>query len=139
MSSFPYMNAQVVAGMNNIVANEEWQLFSVPAVVDVSGMEFSLGIPVGAVLATSSYTTFLFTNAGSTGTASAQLLAGLENSSGTGTAWTANTPRDGAGTSITDLDADDWVAVEIAGALSTPSTGWTYQVAYIYGKPGVIN
>ena len=70
---FPYMNANVVAGMNNIVANEEWQLFSAPAVVDVSGMEFSIGIPVGAILATSSYTTFLFTNAGSSGPASAQL------------------------------------------------------------------
>ncbi len=156
---FPYMNANTAERLlwspNSASADPHAQLqsgqynfFSVPAVVDVSAMEFSIaaewdatianarGIVTGAAVLEAGAS-----DGGPTGDATsvAALFADLTNT--VTTRWLANVPVDVAGTSTTDLDADDWVNIHINTAISgTTSAGaLDYGVAYIYGKPGGIN
>ena len=66
------------------------------------------------------------------------ILAAITNSPSSGTAWTDITPRKAAGTTTTDLDADDFVNL-VTTTAGTAASGYTAMVAYIYGKPAGIN
>jgi hypothetical protein len=129
----------------------QYNLFSVPAVVDVSGMEFSVGVALdassggtpGLAVATAdgSRTLIAFQDGGPTGDATGNAVL-HELVSNTASAWVANVPRDVTGTSTTDLDADDWVNIlmtDTGGNGATAVGALELTVAYIYGKPGVIN
>ena len=120
-------------------------LFSVPGVVDVSGMEFSIGVydstsgAAGLAAQTGSVLQVTFSDGGPSGdnTAVAVLFTALTNT----VAWTETIPRDAAGSSATDLDADDWVNFHyVAKTATIPGIGMADAVAhYVYGKPGAIN
>jgi hypothetical protein len=157
--SFPYMNANTAERLlwspNSASADPHAQLqsgqytfFSVPAVVDVSAMEFSVAVEWDATIANArgcvtgnAVLELNATDGGPTGDATtiAALFANLSNS--VAGRWVLNVPVDVAGTSTTDLDADDVVNIHVNTAVSgTTSAGAVdYAVAYIYGKPGGVN
>jgi len=136
--------------LERILTGQTGNLFSVPAVVDVSGMEFSVAIlmdsgsgtkGIEASTADTSRLEVTFEDGGASGdNATAGLLFSASSLSST-VAWVAYVPRDAGGTSTTDLDADDWVNFLIAtNATTVPGVGAAeVAVAYIFGKPGVIN
>jgi hypothetical protein len=161
--AFPSMNAQSISRLiissevatatgifERILTGQAGNLFSVPAVVDVSGMEFSVAILMDSGSGTKgieasthndSRLEVTFEDGGASGD-NATVAQLFSASTLTGTvAWTAYVPRDKAGTSSTDLDADDWVNFLVASnATTVPGIGMAeVAVSYIYGKPGVIN
>jgi hypothetical protein len=144
--------ASSVTGIAEAIGTGQHNLFSVPAVVDVSGMEFSMGIEadagsgtpgLAAVTGDASALSVAFNDGGPTGnnaTAGLLFAATVQLTTST-TTWTAQVPHDAAGTSTTDLDADDWVNF-IVSAQPTSEVGaasMSTVVNYIYGKPGTIN
>lgn len=156
---FPYSNAQTVSRLfwspasasadpHLQMQSGQYNLSSVVGVVDVSAMEFSIAVEWDATIAnarglvTGAATAELgASDGGPTGDATtvAALFADLTN---TVTArWKANVPVDVAGTSTTDLDADDWVNIHVNTAVSgtTGAGAADYVMSYIYGKPGGIN
>jgi hypothetical protein len=156
---FPYTNAQsVTRGLYSPASastdphfqmqSGQYNLFSVPAVVDVSAMEFSIGVEWDATIA----------NARGAVTGAAVIEIGASDGGPTGDAtsvaalftdlnntptlqFAANVPVDVAGSSTTDLDADDWVNMHVGTNVSgtTGAGAFNYSVAYIYGKPSGIN
>lgn len=158
--SFPYMNAMSVsrlltgvqaaaASTVNFLTTGQHNLFSVPGVVDVSGMEFSMspsnlantaGTRVVASAASTAVVTF--SDGGATGDATgAAVLFSQDNMSNSLTGgFPTNSPIDAAGSSTTDLDADDWVNFRVVqNATGALLGGVNAAVSYIYGKPGAIN
>jgi hypothetical protein len=136
--------------LERILTGQAGNLFSVPGVVDVSGMEFSVGVlmdsgsgtkGIEASTADTSRLEVTFEDGGASGdnATAAQLFSASTLSSTT--AWVAYVPKDAAGTTATDLDADDWVNFLIASnATTVPGIGVAeVAVGYIFGKPGVIN
>ena len=135
----------IIEGLNT----GQYNLFSVPGVVDVSGMEFSIGQRSTSLSATpgiaastdvASSPTFTFSDGGPTGdaTGAAVLFTAVTST----TAWVARVPKDIAGTSTTDLDADDWVNFRVTiqpGTSDAEAAQVDLAIAYIYGKPGSIN
>jgi len=122
--------------------------FSVPAVVDVSAMEYSFvieadsgsGAPgLEASTADASRLQIALSDGGPTGdnTSVAVLAAAITNT----VIFTDTVPRDVTGTSATDLDADDWVNLHVtANPTTVPGAGVIHaNVAYLYGKPAAIN
>ena len=159
--SFPAMNAKSVVysvssatgltttGILGTLATGPYNLFSVPAVVDVSGMEYSFSVvsdsssgAAGIQVEThdNSRNQIALSYGGPTGdnTTVSVLAADITN---TATAFTDTQPRDVSGTSTTDLDADDWVNLHIVKqAAGVAGIGQAHvSVNYIYGKPGSIN
>ena len=121
-----------------VVGSQDNAWFKVPAVVDVSGMEFIFALGTTKAAASASTFSVQVEDGGSTGTASGVMFSRLTNSPSTGTAWTLGTVRAATGTTATDLDADDVVSIStISGG--TAASGFAAAVAYIYGKPAVIN
>lgn len=128
-------------------------LFEVPAVVDVSGMEFGMSVAIAAgsvvpnnttIASGASTVALVFADLGATGTqlATTNHLTNEDDFSNTVTGgWTTGLMRTAVGTSTTDLDADDDVGVQIIANLTTAGgIGAAYvSVNYIFGKPGAIN
>jgi hypothetical protein len=124
---------------------------STPGVVDVSGMEFALAILQEAatgvtqtVASGASTVEFQFGDVGTTatGTASGNHLINSDDLSNTITGgWTLHQARTAVGTSTTDLDADDWVALHtVANLTTTEGVGAAVvKVAFLYGKPGSLS
>jgi hypothetical protein len=159
---FPTMNALSVArwiqratvssatGIVEGIASGQHNLFSVPGVVDVSGMEFSVGIAADALSGTpgkgadatdASLTAVSFSDGGPSGDATtvAELYAATAMTSSV--AWAARVPKDSNGTSVTDFDADDWVNLyqKTIPASVAGIAAYDLEASYIYGKPGAIN
>ena len=159
--AFPVMNAQVVSrlvgegNINNTVTHivkelttGAHNLFSVPAVVDVSGMEFSLGVVSdntdgSAGLAAETGASAFRPAMSDGGTAGVGTAILFDNSGGLSSSavYTAYTPHYATGTSTTDLDADDWVNLRVTsnGATVAGAGFVNTQVSYVYGKPGSIS
>tara|TARA_Y100000310_G_scaffold252550_2_gene259263 strand:+ start:383 stop:865 length:483 start_codon:yes stop_codon:yes gene_type:complete len=159
--SFPYVNAKTVNSMvvgkshSTIIAKMQitsgnYNLFSVPGVVDVSAMEFSIGMQWAANAArgksasgNAGYDVGVV-DGGTTGdlTGRGALFTSLNGSVGTNITQFASTiPFDVAGSSATDLDADDWVnMLHLTSSTQGASFGVaTCSAGYIYGKPAGIN
>jgi hypothetical protein len=134
-------------------ATSGYSLFEVPAVVDVSGMEFGISVliasgsvvPPNTTIASGASTVeLLFADLGATGTAagSTNYLTNADDFSNTVTGgWTTGLMRTAGGTSTTDLDADDVIGIQSVANLTTVGGIGTagIHVAYIFGKPGAIN
>lgn len=137
--AFPTMNAHHHASINTgALKSDTYNWFRVPAVVDVSAMEFSFAFTDTHAAASASVFTVAVHDGGPSGTSTGVMLAAITNSPSTGTAWTAITPRSSNGTSTTDLDADDFVnLVTVTGG--TAASDLTVMVSYVYGKPAAIN
>lgn len=163
--AFPTMNARVATPLLNHgwetgnsgnkveLHNIEHGLFQVPAVVDVSGLELAIAMVVDASTGltqtiASGATTLTFkpydgnTNA-SAATDNNELFA-AEDFSNSNTGSSSFTVVHGAmravGTSTTDLDADDWVNIDILNPTGAGGFGvGQVSAAFIYGKPAVIN
>lgn len=158
--SFPAMNAMqamryiatgrasTTTGFAPNVPTGPINVMSVPAVVDVSGMEWSIvlesdaasGTPtLEASTADASRLTVTLTDGGPTGdnTAVAVLATAISNTA----AFGDTVPRDMTGSSTTDLDADDWVNFSVTlNPTTVPGMGTGYiNVQFIYGKPAAIN
>lgn len=182
--SFPILNGQVVtaavSGKNlstltivgidagNVLqtATSQWSMFQIPAVIDVSGMEFGAAVYInaGTVLSVAgmasgaSTIVIRMTDGGTTGSAPANTnyLFGADTSFTATTAantgrvadfsnsvdagWTRGVMKTAVGTSTTDLDADDVMGFHLLANLSTAAGifGMHVQASYIYGKPGRI-
>jgi hypothetical protein len=157
--SFPYMNAQSVSrtvsrgvaatttGIAASIPTGPYNLFSVPGTVDVSAMEMSIGVIADSIsgstilaIQTGSPLTVSFSDGANCGanTTVSLLVAAIGN---TVAAFADTIPQDMAGTSTTDLDADDWVNFHVtANPTTIPGVGvYGVNVNYIYGKPGAIN
>ncbi len=140
--SFAYLNANTIGSVRftGAVAATNANWFRVPAVVDVSGMEFAFGLGTTKAAASASIFTLTIVDGGASGDAvatTAVLAATATNGPSTGTAWTINKPRTVAGSSATDLDADDYVNLVPTTAGSAASVLVT-MAAFIYGKPAGI-
>ena len=127
-----------------------WPVANVPGVVDVTGMEFAIAMlaeaatTVGQDLASGASTVELtFFDMGTTATkATTNPLAGADAFSNTAAGgYTAHEAKKTAGTSTTDLDADDWIKLGvIANATGVAGVGAVLAgVNFVYGKPGAIN
>ena len=157
--AFPSNNAEIAGRLfgniaNNAVTSHAFLLtgqhnwFSTPAVIDVSGMEIAMSIEQEAATtvtrttaSAASTAVFTLSDGGASGdaTGAAILVSGDSFSNSITSAFLTNVPIDAAGTSTTDLDADDWVNFRaIQNATNLVGT-MNVTVAYVYGKPGVIN
>jgi hypothetical protein len=155
--SVPAMNAKTVSMeitgfthttiiANFKIASGQYNLFSVPGVVDVSAIEasiaslYSAGTTRGAVTGAATIEVNL-TDGGPTGDATGIAALYAIDTNTVTASFAQNVPVDSAGTSTTDLDADDWVNFHA----NTGSTGTTalgiaqVTVGYLYGKPASIN
>lgn len=167
---FPTMNAAVVAGMIGgsigaatsnklelLAGTPVRPLFRVPAVVDVSGMEFDAAVgarwgsaaSVTSIASGVSTITFVMADGGTTGSQAGSTnhltladplsaVAGFDNK---GQSWTNGEMVKVTGSGTTDLDADDVLGVHLVANLTT-AAGFGHlhvSTAYIYGKPGTIN
>lgn len=143
------LTAATTTGVVEALATGQHNVFTPTGVVDVSGMEFSTYFVADSISGTgtkdadatdASLTAIAFSDGGPSGDgAVAELFAASSNT--TSVAWALNVPRDSAGTSTTDLDADDWVNFY---QKTTPTTVAGMAAAalacnYIYGKPGSIH
>jgi hypothetical protein len=163
--SFPTMNAQSVSIeaidiANNAVTSHAFlptlavfPIAAVPAVVDVSGMELVGALIVGLGTATDGSKVQTTASAGSTleivwgdgGTTAtadpgANLLEGGDIFSNTRAGgFTVHEGVRGAGTSTTDLDADDWVNMQALANTTAIAGAVTIGFNFVYGKPGAIN
>ena len=158
--SFPYMNAMSVSRLltqtysndnptsHSMLTTGQHNLFSVPGVVDVSAMEFSMLLSALAstlltrVLASAASTAVVtFSDGGAAGdaTAAAVLFSQDSMSNSLTNAFLHNIPVDATGTSSTDLDADDWVNFRVVQNATSLIGGVNAVASYIYGKPGGIN
>jgi hypothetical protein len=136
--SFPTMNAishgHVVSGVAAVSDSNNW--FTVPAPVDVSGMEFAFGFATTHTAASASNQTVAVHDGNTTGIGTAALFTALDNVSG-GTAWTDLTVRRATGTSTTDLDANDVLNLVVTD--DGAATGFSAMVSFVYGLPGGVN
>jgi hypothetical protein len=144
------LTSATTTGFVEALAVGQHNVLSVPGVIDVSGMEFNTYFVADAVSGTgtkeadaddASLTAIAFSDGGPTGDATtvAELFAASSNT--TSVAWALNVPRDSAGTSTTDLDADDWINFYQKTTPSSVSGMAAAALAcnYIYGKPGSIH
>jgi hypothetical protein len=168
--SFPAMNAQVVSGfiggsvgavttnqLELLAGTAVHSFFKVPAVVDVTGMEFGATVAarwgtaasVTSIASGVSTITFVMADGGTTGSAPGSTnhltladplsaTAGFDNK---GQSWTNGELVGVTGSSTTDLDADDVLGVHLVANLTTAAGFGHMRVstAYIYGKPSSIN
>lgn len=164
--AFPYLNAhtfsqsignlsQVANTTTPFLATGLHNMAQLPDVVDVSGMEFAFalqstaitGAPARFLVTAVSTAAFVMADGGQCGSGGAVLFsatsAGVNpwsntNDGSLGSAASPNQPRDAAGTSTTDLDADDWLNLKVVvNALGLVGIV-NLTASYIYGKPGSI-
>lgn len=141
--SFNYANAhdQIVTLNDAAILATHSKALKAPAVVDVTGMEMYFGLNTTEAAASASIHTMTAVDGSASGDAvatTATLLATITNGPSSGTGWTAYKWRGGSGTSTTDLDADDSVNI-VKSTVGTASSGAVMAIAYIHGKPAVIN
>jgi len=162
--SFAVMNAFVVSSQvfdiddnggttsPSLATVQQYPILCAPGVIDVSGMEFHMAIHRGVATATvvaqamasaASTVSVVYGDAGTTATgdAGANIMVGgpqFSNGAVDG-GWQAHQAVKAAGTTTTDLDADDWISLQAienaTGLLGAVQAG----AAFIYGKPGAIN
>ena len=155
--AFPYANEHSVSatlldvgeGTTPVseIISAEFALFQVPRSVDVSGMELAVGVNVapgtGLVQSVASGTTTVVLKPydGATSASAAsdnnELFAVTDFSNSLTGGWTAHQARKAVGTSTTDLDADDWVNMDVAANLTTTAGIGQMVVSafFIYGVP----
>lgn len=158
---FPTMNAQSVtkrfAGATGPstttvignIATGPHNLLSVPAVVDVSGMEYSLGVAhdglgvagLSEASVAASQAAIALSDGGPSGDNTTVAILAAVLVPATASPFIDSVPQDVTGTSTTDLDADDWVNFHVTVQPTTITGVGAADVAlaYIYGKPGSIN
>ena len=140
-STFPFLKAGTY-----------FPVLNVPAVVDVTGMEFSLSVVAEAATtvaqdiaggAASTVFNVRFFDMGSTATGGTtnQLVDGEAFCATVAGGYTVHEAKSDTGTSTTDLDASDWVTLGvIANTADNTGVGSAQtQVSFIYGKPSTIN
>lgn len=163
MGGFPYKNAHTLTqtfwgteeAANSTVLSlvtGMYNMAQLPAVVDVSAMEFAFsvgqqgvsGAPVRFLDTAVSTAVFVMADGGPTGDATgAAALFDSDNWSNSldgslGSTGSPNQPLDAAGSSTTDLDADDWLNFRVIQN-ATGLVGLAIVTAsYIYGKPAAI-
>lgn len=160
--AFPTMNAKTIAGwiqgatvasttdITEALITGQHNMFSLPGAVDVSGMEFSVGVLADALSGTpgkaadatdASLTAISFSDGGPSGDATTVAELYAATSFTTSVAFAANVPRDATGSSTTDLDANDWVNLYIKTKPTTVAgiAAYNIEASYVYGKPGSIN
>ena len=164
--AFPVMNAEIVDTLLNSgrtlgasYNKAELQAISVPmfqvvAVVDVSGMEMAIATQLDASTANtqtiaSGTTTVVYkphdgnTNGGgATDNNEFFAVTDFSNSATGAASWTVvHGAMRAVGTTTTDLDADDWVNMDMA-IVGTGAVGQgvcAVTAAFIFGKPAAIN
>lgn len=156
--SFPYANAMSIsATLSDVVATTspvlllrsgEYPLWAVPRAVDVSGMDLAIadvldGSTAGTqAIASAASTVVLKPYDGGTSASAAsdnnELFAVGDFSNSITGGWTAHAAIRAVGTSTTDLDADDWVNLDVAANISgTGGFGEVIvQAFFVYGVPG---
>lgn len=177
--AFPTMNAQAVhatiAGKNVATgtitpidsgnqlptATAGYSLFQVPAVVDVSGMEFGVtvlgvagsGTTHAGIASGVSTVLIRFCDLGTSGSspASTNYLLGADNtvpvnrvsdfSNTPADGWTTGETKYAVGTTTSDMDAADVIGMQLVHNLTTVAGFGVIglNVNYVYGKPGAIN
>ena len=155
---FPTMNATTLyasfdgattastTGVVGKIATGPFNMISVPAVVDVSGMEYSFilqGDSISGAPSIAAGTASAFSVALSDGgpTGDNTTVAAFATAITSTTAWVDTVPKDVTGTTGTDLDADDWVNFHVVANTATlAGVGkMAVSLAFIYGKPASIN
>ena len=162
--SFAVMNAFVVSSQvfdiddnggttsPSLATVQQYPIFCAPGVIDVSGMEFHMAIHRGVATATvvaqamasaASTVSVVYGDAGTTATgdAGANIMVGgpqFSNGAVDG-GWQAHQAVKAAGTTTTDLDADDWISLQAIENATVLLGAVQAGAAFIYGKPGAIN
>ncbi len=158
--SFPYANEESISvthfgitGASLTVTETIGTLplpgFMVGRPVDVSGMEVAIAIAlngatthVGQSIASGTTTTVFKPYDGGTSASAAsdnnELFAVTDFSNSLAGGWTAHQARKAVGTSTTDLDADDWVNLDVAAnaAAGAGAAEIVMNAFFVYGVPG---
>ena len=156
--AFPAMNQEVAnVTLLNVATGDtpgmflvlgQYPMFRTQRPVDVSGMEMSVAIVQNAATAFSQSIASAATNlvlkpydGGTTASAASgtnQLFANEDFSNSVTGGWTTHAAIAAVGTSTTDLDADDWVNLDVvANPTTTEGIGIAIvQAEFIYGVPG---
>lgn len=157
--AYPYINAMNAKGRiigiaptgPGILAGN-YPLFDVSAPVDSSGMELAFvsqvdNSTVGSQAMATGTTTVVLkpydaatTAQGATTATPLFAKTDFSNSATGANSWTgSHNAMKGVGTTTTDLDADDWVNVEVANITGTAGfgvIGWT--AFFVHGVPGSV-
>lgn len=156
--SFPYANENTKSVTLMGVASEAtttamlkalaYPGFQVGRPVDVSGMEIAIAIALAAATTAansiaSGTTTVVFKpydggTSASAATDNNELMAVTDFSNSVTGGWTAHESKKAVGTSTTDLDADDFVNLDVAANISgAAGVGAVVMSAhFVYGVPG---
>lgn len=167
--AFPILNAETIetimtngraisaTAANNTahveIASLSYPLFEVNGVVDVSGMELAIATLLGSATTdvqtlASGVTTVVFkphdgnTNGGgATDNNEMFAVTDFSNSATGASSWTVvHGAMHAVGTGTTDLDADDWVNMDVAANASGVGPGVAQVSGYfVHGKPSTLN
>lgn len=135
--SFPYNIAQTAQYNRDTPTDDQrYQIVTVPAVLDPSGIEAEVCVVDGLAAHASNTITLGIEDGGATGTGTTDLDTPVGGTGG----WTADTPV--ALTILAaaaDLEADDWLNGHYDEA-GTPGTtgGIAFGVNFVYGTPAGI-
>ena len=117
-------------------ADERFNAVTVRQPVDVSGMEVESDVVNGQAASASNTITLGVEDGGAAGTGTTNIDTPVGGTGG----WTADTPKTHTmATSVSDLDADDWVNLHYDEAGTPASTGGIHvSLAWVTGIPGGI-
>ena len=155
--ALPIMNAHVVStsvfDINNSSATTEWQLstakdyalFAVPHAVDVSGMELAIQFSAAAntlltqtIASAASTLELVVVAAGTAASGAVAIQSGDDFSNTRAGGFTTHEAVSASPSGTTDLDADDWLNMNVVANASDIAGVVHFQAKFIYGIPAAI-
>ena len=136
--SFPY-NASISSNQYNRdtpAVDQRFQVVTVPQPVDVSSMEVESHVCDGLAAHATNIITMGVEDGGAAGTGTTDIDTPIGGTGG----WTADTPATHTMlTTVSDIDADDWINLHYdEGGTPGTTTGIGVNINFAYGVPGGI-
>ena len=155
--ALPVMNAHVVStpvfDINNASPTTQWQLstakdsalFAVAHAVDVSGMELAIQFSAAAntlltqtIASAASTLELVVVDAGTAASGAAAIQSGDDFSNTRAGGFTTHEAVSASPSGTTDLDADDWLNLNVVANETNIAGVVQVQAKFIHGIPGAI-
>ena len=155
--ALPVMNAHVVStpvfDINNASPTTQWQLstakdyalFAVAHAVDVSGMELAIQFSAAAntlltqtIASGASTLSLIVVDAGTAASGAAAIQAGTDFNNNKEGGFTTHEAVSASPSGTTDLDADDWLNLNVVANATDIAGVVQVQAKFIHGIPGAI-
>ena len=155
--ALPVMNAHVVStpvfDINNSSATTHWHLstakdyalFAVPHAVDVSGMELAIQFSAAAntlltqtIASAASTLELVVVDAGTAASGAAAIQSGDDFSNTRAGGFTTHEAVSASPSGTTDLDADDWLNLNVVANATNIAGVVQVQAKFIHGIPAAI-